>query len=398
MLAERFLRERVQLDQARRERTYLRHRGVCDPKLDGYLDRLERKAAIGTPTACAASTETSSGTSKQSAALSTSASDLIIALAVWEDANPSTITFSDLGSNTWHTLTKAYSAGPGACFGWAVASGATSNNKVTVTYNVSASALNIRFLRVSGCDTSSPFDQQNGAFGTSTAPSAGSITTTLADEIIVVGVKGYAAVSFSNWMAGTATELWDGNNFGLGYRIVSSTGSYTGSATMSPSADWACPMASFKATAASGITGDLAASMPAWATSLAGDVAIDGALAAGMPAWLATLAGDIAITGDLAAALGAFAATLQGDDPITGDLSALIPAITVSLFGDTPITGDLAAQLPALLAVMTGDVEITGALAAAIPGFLTVLRSGARGSIAHGLRRRLLMLLNEEED
>jgi hypothetical protein len=247
MLPRDFLRRR-----GVREREALRGRGIRDPRLDELLDR---QCAIGTPTACAASTESASGTSKQSAALTTSAGDLIVVMACWEDANPSTITFSDLGSNTWHTLTKVYNAGPGACLGWAVASGATTNNKVSVTYNISVSAHNIRFLRVSGCDTSSPFDQQNGGFGTSAAPSAGSITTTLADEIIIVGVKGYATVSFSNWMAGAATELWDANNFGVGYRVVSSTGSYAGSATMSPSADWACVMASFKAAAAASAGG-----------------------------------------------------------------------------------------------------------------------------------------------
>jgi hypothetical protein len=238
-----FLRE-----QRAREADRWRH--IRDPR----VDRRIRRCSIGTPT-CSTHPGETNGTSFQSNAINTSANDLMVACFAFEN-DAGTITFSDLGSATWHTLTKRFVAGPGCCLGWAVASGATTNNKVTAACTSSVNAGVSILVRVSGCDTSSPFDVQNGNTGTSAAPSAGNLVTTVNDEILFNFAKMFAGGTFSAWFSSSGTELLDDTAIGIGYRIVSATGTYAANATFSGSADWADGAASFKAASSSVVLDD----------------------------------------------------------------------------------------------------------------------------------------------
>jgi hypothetical protein len=378
--------------------------------------------AIGTPSACTITNTYPSGTSRQSNALTVAANDLMVAWVTWEDDSPSSITFSDTGGNTWSTLTKQEGSGPRVCMGWAVASANQTNNRVTATFNASMSAIQIGFLAVSGCDTSSPFDQQNGGTGSSTSPSAGSVTTTQADEIIIVAGKSYGAVGWSSWLGGSGTELVDtGDTMGVGYQIVSSTGTYTGNATMDNQA-WAMVVASFKAAGGTSHsasvtfsgTGDLsAAGTQAHAASASltgagdlsatavrtqfGSVAFDGAgdLAAaavrtqfGSPAFAG--AGDLSADGTVTNPGGtSHSASVAFDG--AGDLS--VSAVRTQ-FGAAAMTGAGALAATAALSLAAsvafdaaGSLAVSATVGAVVPqlgGASTAAAARRTGTVARG--------------
>lgn len=109
----------------------------------------------------------------------------------------------------------------------------------------------------SGMNTSSTLDQQGSATGTGTTATAGSQTTTNADDLIIAVAQfgggtditftaqnSYATVD-SRGNLDTTASGW------MGYKIVAATGTYSGNTVQQSgsSATWAGAQASFKGTA-----------------------------------------------------------------------------------------------------------------------------------------------------
>jgi hypothetical protein len=119
------------------------------------------------------------------------------------------------------------------------------SNTVTVTFKQSAAWPNVNVLEYSGLSTTSPLDVFSGASGSGTAANSGAATTTSANELIF----GTGSTSSVTTGAGSGFSNRIINSFGdiSEDRIVSSTGSYNATATMT-SGSWVMQMVAFKAT------------------------------------------------------------------------------------------------------------------------------------------------------
>jgi hypothetical protein len=123
----------------------------------------------------------------------------------------------------------------------AVAAGA---NAVTVTFSASTPYVDIRALEYSGLDAVNPFDVGASASGNSTSADSGTITTTSANELIFgAGITGggfsAAGTGFTNRIITEDADIAED-------RIVTTAGSYSATATLSPSASWVMQVATFR--------------------------------------------------------------------------------------------------------------------------------------------------------
>lgn len=114
----------------------------------------------------------------------------------------------------------------------------------------------ISVYEYSGMVTSSPLDAVNAtsSTGSSSSPASGSVTTTNADDLLIAGVTTGASTSFSAW-SNSFTEENDfvnggaagsRNTFGAADHTVTSTATYSTTATAGASGSWTGQIAAFK--------------------------------------------------------------------------------------------------------------------------------------------------------
>jgi RHS repeat-associated protein len=123
-------------------------------------------------------------------------------------------------------------------------------NTVTVTFNQSAASPDIRVLEYSGLNTASPLDATAVGSGNGTAASSGSASTTSANELIFGANTVYTGTRSAGTGFTSRTITSDGDI--AEDEDVSTTGSYSASATLSSAGNWVMQMATFKATTTSG--------------------------------------------------------------------------------------------------------------------------------------------------
>jgi hypothetical protein len=133
----------------------------------------------------------------------------------------------------------------------------STGGETTITCNSTANTrLGLHLYNYSGMETTSVLDGTPGSnTGTSTSPSTGSTTTSLASTVLVGGITTAGDTTFATW-TNSFTERNDFANTGNpglrgGYggadRIVSATGTYSTGATIT-SAAWRGQVAAFKGT------------------------------------------------------------------------------------------------------------------------------------------------------
>jgi hypothetical protein len=121
-------------------------------------------------------------------------------------------------------------------------------NTVTVTFSASTPYVDIRALEYGGLDAANPFDVGSAASGNSTSASSGAVATTAASELIVgAGMTGglfsAAGATFTNRIITQDADIAED-------RIVTTAGSYSATATLTPSASWVMQVATFRAATA----------------------------------------------------------------------------------------------------------------------------------------------------
>jgi hypothetical protein len=119
-------------------------------------------------------------------------------------------------------------------------------NSVHVAFSKSASFPDVRILEYSGADATSPLDQVASASGNSATANSGSVTTTVAKELIF----GANTVWTGNQGPGASftTRIITSPNSDLAEdRSVVTTGSYSASATLTSSGPWVMQMVTLKA-------------------------------------------------------------------------------------------------------------------------------------------------------
>jgi len=178
--------------------------------------------------------------------------DLNVVVVGWNDATSSVQSVTDTAGNT-------YLPAVGPTTGTALRQSiyyaknikASSSNKVTVQFNQAAAYPDVRILEYYGLDPNNPLDVTAAATGKGSAASSGAATTTSNNELIF----GANMVATSNISGGPNFQVriitpHDGDL--AEDEVVSSTGSYNASATLSGTGAWVMQMVTFKAAGSGG--------------------------------------------------------------------------------------------------------------------------------------------------
>src|SRR5882762_6917846 len=176
-------------------------------------------------------------------------SDLNVVVVGWNDSTATVSTVTDTMGNIY-----APAVGPTVQTGTAtqsiyyakniVAAGAGANS-VTVKFNVAAAFPDIRILEYSGLDTVNPLDVSVGASGTGTTANSGAVTTTYANDLIIgadvvqTGTPGAGTGFTKRIITSPDSDLVED-------RVVTTVGSYSATAPVSPSALWLMQLVAFK--------------------------------------------------------------------------------------------------------------------------------------------------------
>ena len=181
------------------------------------------------------------------------AGNLNIVAVGWNDSTAAVTSVTDSKGNVY---TRA--VGPTVLAGWLsqsiyyaknIAAAAANANAVTVQFNVPAQYADVRVLEYSGLDTANPIDVTAAATGTSATSSTPAVATTNANDLIFGANMVYTSTVGPG--AGFAIRMTTSPNGDIGEdRVVTTTGSYNASATLSSSGPWVMQMAAFRAAAA----------------------------------------------------------------------------------------------------------------------------------------------------
>jgi hypothetical protein len=169
--------------------------------------------------------------------------DLNVVAVMWGDTTRAISSVTDSKGNTY-----AVAAGPTKGTGLSSAiyyakNIAGGSNTVTVKFNGTASFPNMNVLEYSGLDPANPLDVSAGATGSGTTGNSGSKTTTSANELIVGA--GNPSTVFTGPGSGFTNRMINGFGGITEDKIVSSTGNYNATATLTSGA-WVMQMAAFR--------------------------------------------------------------------------------------------------------------------------------------------------------
>jgi fibronectin type 3 domain-containing protein len=176
------------------------------------------------------------------------AGDLNVVVVGWND---STATVSSVTDKSGNTYTRA--VGPTIQSGTAsqsiyyaknIVAAAAGANIVTVTFSSAAAFPDIRILEYSGADPNNPVDVTAASSGNSTTSSSGAVTTTNATDLIF-GANLVQSFTTGPGAGFTQRMLSSPDGDIAEDRMVTTTGSYTATATITPG-QWIMQMVAFR--------------------------------------------------------------------------------------------------------------------------------------------------------
>ena len=173
------------------------------------------------------------------------AGDLNIVAVGWNDTTSTVQSVKDSVGNTYSLAigpTKGTALQESIYYTANIVGG---SNTVTVTFNQSANAPDVRILEYRGVAT---LDATAGASGSSTAANSGSATTTSANELIF-GADMVATTTGSAGSGFTSRIITSPDGDIAEDKVVSTAGSNSATATLSGSGPWVMQMATFSAAA-----------------------------------------------------------------------------------------------------------------------------------------------------
>jgi hypothetical protein len=116
-------------------------------------------------------------------------------------------------------------------------------NEVTVTFNQVTNWVWVELLEYAGLNTSNPFDAASSATGTSATATGGNLVTTNACDLLISATAQSDNVTSIGAGYNLRADTW--GNF-VQDRVVSSTGTYTSTSTISNSGNWETGFVAFK--------------------------------------------------------------------------------------------------------------------------------------------------------
>jgi hypothetical protein len=149
----------------------------------------------------------------------------------------------------------------------------------------------------------------------------------------------------------------------------------------------ALPTLAASASGAVTASGAVATDLPSLTASVSGDVAVSGAQASTLPTLAAAAAGDVSVAGAGAVAFPGLAADLTGAATVEGQAAAVLPPLAVEAVGQVTVSGDASPVLPPLSSSIAGEVVVSGGMAAALPELAASLAGAAtvQGGLAAAL-------------
>jgi hypothetical protein len=177
------------------------------------------------------------------------AGNLNVVVVGWNDSTSTISTVTDSLGNTYAVaaarIAQTGTASQAIYYAKNIASAAAGTNTVTVTFNVTANAVDIRIAEYSGLDTVNPLDVSVGAQGNSATSNSGSVTTTSANDLLV-GANLVQSVTTAAG-AGYTSRIITVDCDILEDRVVSATGSYSATAALDKVQPWIMQMVAFRA-------------------------------------------------------------------------------------------------------------------------------------------------------
>ena len=177
------------------------------------------------------------------------AGDTNILAIGWNNTTSNITSVTDSAGNTYQlAVPTARGSGLSQAIYYAsnIKAAAAGTNTVTVTFNASTPFIDIRALEYSGLDPVNPFDVGTSASGNGTSANSGAVTTTAAGELIFgAGMTGGAFSAAGTNFTNRIITAQDGDI--AEDRFVTTTGSYSATASLSGSAAWLMQVATFKA-------------------------------------------------------------------------------------------------------------------------------------------------------
>jgi hypothetical protein len=177
------------------------------------------------------------------------AGDTNILAIGWNNTTSTITSVTDSAGNTYQlAVPTASGSGISQAIYYAknIKAAAAGTNTVTVTFSASTPFVDIRALEYSGLDPVNPFDVGTSASGNGRSANSGTVTTTAAGELIfgagmTQGIFSAAGTNFTNRII-TAQDGDIAED-----RFITTTGSYSATASLSTSAAWVMQVATFKA-------------------------------------------------------------------------------------------------------------------------------------------------------
>jgi|SRR6188474_229893 hypothetical protein len=198
-----------------------------------------------------AGVDSGAGTTRALAYGSNNAANALLFLAARFAGNPGVITVSDTRSNTWGLLGRVDTFNTGLVY--RCLSGSAGANTVTLANTVSQICRWV-ILEYTGPGTADDADSASGYSGDD-APATPALVTTVATELLFTAIITGGDVSLT--VGGSFTQrIAQGARLAAADRLVTSTGSYTPSYTISPDESWIMIAGGFSQAGGAGLAGD----------------------------------------------------------------------------------------------------------------------------------------------
>ncbi len=181
------------------------------------------------------------------------AGDLNVVIVGWNDTTATLKSITDTKGNTYvlatGPVTISGSLTQSIYYAKNIVAAAAGTNTVSVTFSTAAIYPDIRILEYSGLDTNNPLDGGTGATGSATTTDSGAVSTTNATDLLV-GANIVATSTAAPGVGFTQRIVTDPDGDIAEDRVVTSTGSYHATATLSAPGSWIMQVVAFKAAGA----------------------------------------------------------------------------------------------------------------------------------------------------
>ncbi|HXM51391.1 MAG TPA: hypothetical protein VN956_26345, partial [Pyrinomonadaceae bacterium] len=182
--------------------------------------------------------------------LAQTAGNLNVVVVGWNDSTATVVSVNDTRGNIYSpALLPTVQSGTASLviyYAKNIAAAAAGANTVTVTFTTAAIYPDIRIAEYSGLDPVSPLDVAVGAQGNNATSSSGAVTTTNANDLLV-GANLVQTLTTGPGSGYTNRVITTPDGDILEDRVVTTIGSYTATAPVSPSGQWIMQMVAFRA-------------------------------------------------------------------------------------------------------------------------------------------------------